>query len=282
MYDLIWAAGDAMAKGFLIGGISGRTTLAGEGLQHQDGHSHHFAYALPCLKAYDPAFAYELAVIIEDGLRRMYEKGEKVFYYITVMNEFYKMPPMPKGIKDSILKGMYKYKSSKNNDTKAKVHLLGSGAILNEAVKAREILESNYNVAADVWSVTSYKELYTDAFNTDRWNMLHPTEKPKVHYISKCFENEQGVFVAVSDYLKALPASIAKWIPGRFVTLGTDGYGRSDTREALRDYFEVDFRFITLAALQGLAVDGKIEPEIAEKAIKDLDINPDKINPVLI
>jgi pyruvate dehydrogenase E1 component len=282
MYDLIWAAGDAMARGFLIGGISGRTTLAGEGLQHQDGHSHHFAYAVPCMKAYDPAFAYELAVIIEDGLHRMYEKGENIFYYITVMNEFYKMPPMPQGVKDGILKGMYKYKSSKDNDTKVKVHLLGSGAILNEAVKAGKILESNYNVAADVWSVTSYKELYTDALNVDRWNMLHPTKKPKVPYINKCFENEQGVFVAASDYLKALPGSIAKWIPGRFITLGTDGYGRSDTREALRDYFEVDFRFIALAALHSLAVDGKIESEIADKAIKDFDINPDKINPVLI
>jgi pyruvate dehydrogenase E1 component len=212
----------------------------------------------------------------------MYEKGENIFYYITVMNEFYKMPPMPQGVKDGILKGMYKYKSSKDNDTKVKVHLLGSGAILNEAVKAGKILESNYNVAADVWSVTSYKELYTDALNVDRWNMLHPTKKPKVPYINKCFENEQGVFVAASDYLKALPGSIAKWIPGRFITLGTDGYGRSDTREALRDYFEVDFRFIALAALHSLAVDGKIESEIADKAIKDFDINPDKINPVLI
>ena len=282
MYDLIWAAGDAMAKGFLIGGISGRTTLAGEGLQHQDGHSHNFAYAVPCLKAYDPAFAYELAVIIEDGLHRMYEKGENVFYYITVMNEFYKMPPMPQGVKDGILKGMYKYRSSNNDDTKIKAHLLGSGAILNEAVKASQILESNYNVAADVWSVTSYKELYTDALNIDRWNMLHPAERSKMSYISKCFENERGVFVAASDYLKALPGSIAKWVPGRFVALGTDGYGRSDTREALRDYFEVDARFIALAALHGLAVDGEIEPEIAAKAIKDLDINPDKVNPVLI
>ena len=282
MYDLIWAAGDAMARGFLIGGISGRTTLAGEGLQHQDGHSHHFAYALPCLKAYDPAFAYELAVIIEDGIRRMYEKGENVFYYITVMNEFYKMPPMPQGIKDGILKGMYKYEVSKENNTKSKVHLLGSGAILNEAVRAREILESNYDVAVDVWSVTSYKELYTDALNTDRWNRLHPTEKPKMSYVSKCFEKEQGVFVAASDYLKAMPASIAKWIPGRFVALGTDGYGRSDTREALRDYFEIDARFIALAALHGLAVDGKIKSEKIDRAIKNLDINPDKINPTFV
>ncbi len=279
MNDLIWAAGDALAKGFLIGGISGRTTLAGEGLQHQDGQSHHFAYSVPNLKAYDPAFAYELAVIIQDGLYRMYEKQENLFYYITIMNEFYKMPAMPRGAKNGILKGMYKYKGSRKN---AKVHLLGSGAILNESIKAKKILESKYGVAADVWSVTSYKELYQDAVETERWNRLHPGGRARLSHIQKCFKNESGVFVAATDYLKALPCSISNWVPGRLVSLGTDGYGRSDSRPALRNYFEVDARFITLAALNALAQEGEIKPELAKQAIEDLDIDPGKINPVAI
>jgi len=281
MFDLIWAAGDIMAKGFLIGGISGRTTLAGEGLQHQDGHSHHFMYAVPNLKAYDPAFAYELAVIVRDGICRMYEKQENIFYYITMMNEFYKMPPMPEGVEEGILKGLYKYKAGANGGNDIKATLLGSGAILNETVKAQKILES-YGVNADVWSVTSYKELYSDAIETERQNMLHPAEKPKLCYIQRCFENEKTVFVAASDYLKALPLSISKWLPGRLIALGTDGYGRSDIRESLRNYFEVDARFIALAALQALVLEGKIAPSIAQQAIKDMDIDVQKINPVSI
>lgn len=282
MFDLIWAAGDMMAKGFLIGGISGKTTLSGEGLQHQDGHSHHFYYSVPNLKAYDPAFAYELAVIVRDGLYRMYEAQESVFYYITMMNEFYEMPPMPEGAKDGILKGMYKYKTSEQNKNKAKANLLASGAIVNEAVKAQHILQSNYGVATDVWSVTSYKELYTDGLQTDRWNMTHPDQKPKRSYVQKCFENEKSVFVAASDYLKSLPCSIAKWIPGRLIPLGTDGYGRSDSRAALRNYFEVDARFIALAALYALATDEKIPPDVPQKAMKEMEIDPEKIDPVLI
>ena len=282
MYDLIWAAGDAMARGFLIGGISGRTTLAGEGLQHQDGHSHHFFYSVPNLKAYDPAFAYELAVIVRDGLYRMYEKRENIFYYITMMNEFYEMPPMPEGVKDQILRGMYKYKASEQSAVRAKANLLAGGAILNEAVKAQEILQSKYDVAADVWSVTSYKELYTDGLETDRWNMLHPAETPKLSYVQQCFKNQNAIFVAASDYLKSLPCSIAKWLPGRMVALGTDGYGRSDSRAALRDYFEVDARFITLAALYALAAEGKIKSDIPQKAIEDLDVDPEKVNPMLV
>ena len=281
MNDLIWAAGDALAKGFLIGGISGRTTLAGEGLQHQDGQSHHFAYAVPNLKSYDPTFAYELAVIVRDGLYRMYEKQENLFYYITIMNEFYAMPPMPRGVKNGILKGMYKFKAS-SKKAKAKVHLLGSGAILNESIKASNILELKYGVATDVWSVTSYKELYQDALGTERWNMLHPTARTRTCHIEKCFKNESGVFVAASDYLKALPCSIAKWVPGRFISLGTDGYGRSDSRSALRNYFEVDARFITLAALNALAAEGKIKPELPKQAIEDLDIDPGKVNPARV
>jgi pyruvate dehydrogenase E1 component len=282
MYDLIWAAGDVMAKGFLIGGISGRTTLAGEGLQHQDGHSHHLYYSVPNLKAYDPAFAYELAVIVRDGLYRMYEKQENLFYYITMMNEFYDMPPMPKGVKEGILKGIYRYKASGQSDAKAEVNLLAGGAILNEAVKAQKVLQSKYGLAADVWSVTSYKELYTDGLETDRWNVLHPSEKSKLSYLQRCFENQDAVFVAASDYLKSLPCSIAKWLPGRMIALGTDGYGRSDGRAALRNYFEVDARFIALAALYALAAEGKIKPEIPQKAVKDLDIDPEKVNPMLV
>lgn len=284
MFDLIWAAGDAMAKGFLIGGISGKTTLSGEGLQHQDGHSHHFYFSVPNLKAYDPAFAYELAVIVREGIHRMYEKQENVFYYITIMNEFYEMPPLPEGedIKQGILKGMYKYSASSKSGDNKKVTLLGSGAIFNEAAKAQKILESEYGISADLWSVTSYKELYTDALETERWNMLHPSEKQKLSYIEKCFENEDTVFVAATDYLKTLPCSISKWLPGRLIPLGTDGYGRSDSRAALRDYFEVDSRFIVLAALQALAKEGKIDRNIPTKAVKDMQIDPEKVSAVSI
>jgi len=280
MLDLIWAAGDAQARGFLVGGISGRTTLAGEGLQHQDGQSHHFAFAVPNIKAYDPAFAYELAVIVRDGLYRMYDKQENLVYYITMMNEFYPMPAMPQGVRDGILKGMYKFRIS--SVTGPRAHLLGSGAILNEANKAAEILESRYGVAADTWSVTSYKELYTDGSAVDRWNMLHPGGKPKQCYVQQCFEGEKGIFVAATDYVKALPCSIAKWLPGRLTALGTDGYGRSDSRSALRNYFEVDARHITLAALHALAAEGRLDVEVAKKAAVDLDIDPDKVDPATI
>jgi pyruvate dehydrogenase E1 component len=278
--DLIWAAADMQARGFLVGGTSGRTTLAGEGLQHQDGNSHILAYPVPNLKAYDPAYAYELAVIIQDGIERMFEKQENVFYYITAMNEFYKMPPMPEGVKEGIIKGIYKFKPSDNKSSKLKSHLFGSGAILNEALKAQDILRDKYNVSADVWSVTSYKELYFDALNAGRWNMLNPDKEPKRPYLTEALSREDGVFVAASDYIKALPASVAKWIPGRYTVLGTDGFGRSDARKELRDFFEVDARYIALAALYSLAQDKKIEPSLASKAIRELDINPDKLNPM--
>ena len=282
MIDLIWAAGDIMAKGFLLGGIAGRTTLAGEGLQHQDGHSHHTFLSVPHLKAYDPAFAYELAVIIRDGLDRMYQKQENIFYYITMMNETYQMPPMPENCAEGILKGMYKYKAAAKPDAPNKVNLLGSGAILNEALKAQQWLQAEMDIAVDVFSVTSYKELYNDGLQTDRWNLLHPTETPKTSYIQDCFKDEKAVFVAASDYMKALPCSIAKWLPGRLVALGTDGYGRSDGRTELRNYFEVDARFITLAALHGLALEGKIGNEILTEAIKRMDIDPEKIDPLSV
>lgn len=281
--DLVWAAGDMMARGFLLGGIAGRTTLAGEGLQHQDGHSHHTFLSVPHLKAYDPAFAYEMAVIIRDGLDQMYRQQKNIFYYITMMNDNYEMPSMPENCTEGILKGMYRYQASEAGDGRPKVNLLGSGAILPEAIKVRQLLETEYNIAADVWSVTSYKELYTDAIETDRWNLLHPAETPKGSYIEQCFEGEKGgVFVAASDYLKAMPCSIAKWLPGRLVALGTDGFGRSDTRTDLRNYFEVDARFIAFAALHGLALEGRIDKAILTSAMEKMAIDPEKISPLLI
>ncbi len=278
--DFIWAAADMRTRGFLLGGTSGRTTLAGEGLQHQDGNSHVLALPVPNLVAYDPAYAYEIAVIIQDGIRRMYKDGENIFYYITVMNEPYAMPAMPKGVEEGILKGMYKVRAATNKKAKLRAQLLGSGAILNEALHAQEILEKNYGVAADVWSVTSYKGLYTDAIETERWNRLHPDETPRVPYVAQCLAEEQGVFVAASDYLKVLPAMISKWVPRRIATLGTDGFGRSEGRESLREFFEVDARFITVATLHELAQDGLVGEATVQNAIKDLAINPDKPNPV--
>lgn len=279
--DLIWLAGDARAKGFLVGGTAGRTTLAGEGLQHQDGHSHLLAYKLPTLHAYDPAFAFELAVIVREGLKRMYENGEEIIYYLTVMNEPYAQPPMPKGVdEEGILKGLYKYKKSKMKDARAKAHLLGSGSILNEALKAQELLESEYDVSADVWSATSYKELYLDAVDTERWNMFNHDQKHRVPYVQRILGKEDGVFVSASDYLKMLPSAIARWVPGPYTILGTDGYGRSESRESLRDFFEVDHRYIALAALHTLAHQGKIKNEVVPKAMKKMDIDPRKANPL--
>ena len=278
--DFIWAAADMRCRGFMLGGTAGRTTLAGEGLQHQDGNSHVLALPIPTLQAYDPAFAYEVAVIIQDGIRRMYKEGESIFYYITVMNEAYAMPPMPEGSKDGILKGMYKYRASENKKSKLRAQLFGSGAILREVIKAQEILQEKYGVAADVWSVTSYKALYSDGIDTERWNLLHPSEKAKIPYITQCLAGADGVMVAATDYLKALPNLVSRWVPRRFAALGTDGFGRSEGRAALRDFFEVDARFVTLATLYELLRDGKIESSVVEKAIKDLEINVEKPNPL--
>ena len=278
--DLVWAAADMGAKGFMLGGTAGRTTLAGEGLQHQDGNSHILAYPVPNLCTYDPAFAYEIAVIIRDGIRRMYEEQEKVFYYITLMNENYPMPQMPKGTKEGILKGMYKFKSSSKKAAKAKVSLFGSGTIMNEVLKAQEILEDDYRVSADVYSVTSYKELRREALDVERWNMLNPAKKQKLPYVSELFKDSDSVFVAATDYIKALPDSIAKWLPKPFISLGTDGFGRSESRKALRDFFEVDYRHIVYAALGALAREGKIKAATLEKARKQLNIRPNKENPL--
>ncbi|PIW69579.1 MAG: pyruvate dehydrogenase (acetyl-transferring), homodimeric type [Ignavibacteriales bacterium CG12_big_fil_rev_8_21_14_0_65_30_8] len=277
--DLAWAAGDMSCKGFLIGGTAGRTTLAGEGLQHQDGNSHLLAFTIPNLVAYDPAFAYEIAVIIKDGIRRMYVDQEKVFYYITVMNENYPMPEMPKGAKEGIIKGMYKFSASKSK-SKLKANLFGSGTILNEVIKAGDILENKYNVAVNVWSVTSYKELRNDALNVERDNLLNTDKEKKTSYIKKTLKKEEGVFIAASDYVKAVPDSVAKWFPKKLYTLGTDGFGRSESRESLRDFFEVDAKHIVFTALSALADDKKITKAQHVKAVKDLGINPKKLNPM--
>jgi pyruvate dehydrogenase E1 component len=282
--DLVWAAGDMRCRGFLIGATSGRTTLAGEGLQHQDGNSHLLAYPVPNLLAYDPAYAYELAVIIEEGIRRMYQEQDSVFYYLTVHNENYAMPAMPGNIKvtrEGILKGMYLFRKSDKRRTKLHAQLFGSGAILNEALKAADMLEKDYNVAVNVWSITSYKALQNDAAEVERWNMLHSGETPRTSYITSCVAHLPGVFVAASDYVKALPDSISSWFPRPLISLGTDGFGRSDSREALRDFFEVDARYITLAALYSLAREGDIPHEEVKQAMKDLQIDSDKPNPIM-
>ncbi len=277
--DMIWLAGDIKAKGFMLGATSGRTTLNGEGLQHQDGHSLLLASTIPTLMAYDPAFAYELAVILRDGMKRMYEQGEELFYYLTLYNENYVMAPMPDGVEEGILKGLYRFKTG--NEKKHKAHLLASGPIMNEALKAQEILEK-YDVSADVWSATAYKHLRTDALNVQRWNMLHPAEKPRKSYVEGLLEKEKGVFIAVSDNLKIVADQIAPWVPGGLMTLGTDGFGRSETRENLRRFFEIDAPSIVIATLYQLSRKGQVDVKVVEKAIKDLGVNPEKVHPIIL
>ena len=279
--DLIWAAADMRTRGFLIGGTAGRTTLAGEGLQHQDGHSHVLALSVPNLLAYDPAFAYEIAIIIQDGIQRMYVDQESIFYYLTVTNEPLPMPHMPEGekVRDGVLKGLYRFKASEKQDARLRAQLLGSGTIMYEVLKAQQILEEKYDVAADVWSVTSYKRLYADANECERWNRLHLTEPPRVPYVTQCLQDARGVFVAASDYMKVLPESIAQWIPGRLVSLGTDGFGRSENRASLRDFFEVDAKHIVLATLHALAREKQIGPDVVQRALIELRINSEKPNP---
>jgi pyruvate dehydrogenase E1 component len=278
--DLIWAAGDMRCKGFLVGGTAGRTTLNGEGLQHQDGHSHLLAMPVPNLVAYDPATAYEIAVIVRDGIRRMYHEKEDVFYYITVENENYPMPPMPEGCEEGILRGLYVFKPTDRPDHKLRAQLLGSGALLNTAVEAQQILAEKYDVAADVWSVTSYKELRRDGLECDRHNLLNPGKKPLVPYVAQCLADAPGPVVATSDYMKAMPDMLSKWLPRPIRSLGTDGFGRSASRAALRDFFEVDARYVVLSALQGLVEQKKLKPEVLAQAAADLEIKPDKRNPL--
>ena len=279
--DFIWAAADMRTRGFLIGGTAGRTTLAGEGLQHQDGHSHVLALSVPNLLAYDPAFAYEIGVIIQDGIKRMYVDQESIFYYLTVTNEPLPMPAMPeaKEVREGILRGIYRFLASSKKDAKLRAQLLGSGTIMYEVLKAQQILEEKYGVAADVWSVTSYKQLYRDGNDCDRWNMLHPGATPRVPFVSQALKDAPGVLVAASDYMKVLPESIAQWLPRPLVALGTDGFGRSESRVALRDFFEVDAKHIVLATLTALAREKQIKADVLQQAVKDLGINPEKANP---
>jgi pyruvate dehydrogenase E1 component len=279
--DLMWLAGDIKAKGFLLGATSGRTTLNGEGLQHQDGHSLILSSSIPTLVTYDPAFSYELAVIIADGLDRMYVKDESLFYYLTLYNENFTMPPMPEGVEQGILKGLYKYQRGPEK-LKHKAQIFGSGPIIREALRAQQILAERYNVSADVWSATSYKLLRNETLLAKRWNMLHPAEPARKSYLEQVLEKEQGPFIAVSDNMKIVPDQIAPWVPGGLTTLGTDGFGRSDTRERLRRFFEVDAESTVIATLYALAEKGQVEPSMVAQAIRDLNVDPEKVFPQLV
>jgi pyruvate dehydrogenase E1 component len=278
--DLMWLAGDIRAKGFLVGATAGRTTLNGEGLQHQDGQSLLHASMIPSLVAYDPAYAYEIAVIVQDGLQRMYADGEEMFYYITVENENYVMPPMPEGdeVEEGILQGFYKCQVG-DGVGKHRAQLFGSGAILRCVLRAQELLHQ-YDVSADVWSVTSYNQLRRGALEAARWNRLHPTDTPRQSYLEQQLAGAEGVYVAASDYMKIVPDQIAPWVPGGLTTLGTDGYGRSDTREHLRRFFEVDAECVVIATLHALQQRGVIEATVVQQAILDLHVDPEKTHPL--
>jgi pyruvate dehydrogenase E1 component len=272
--DFIWAAGDIQARGFLLGATAGRTTLAGEGLQHQDGHSQLVATTVPNCVAYDPTYAYELAVIIHDGMRRMYVEQESIFYYLTVMNENYQQPALPQGVEQGILKGGYLLQSGGRG--KVRATLLGSGTILRECLAAAKILESDYGIPADVFSITSFSELRREALETERWNLMHPTETPRVPYVESLLKEHEGPIVAATDYMRIVPDQVREWVGGRYVTLGTDGYGRSDSRAALRKHFEVDRNYITIAALKALADEGKVDQATLVGAMKALGVDPSK------
>ncbi len=278
--DLIWAFADSRGKGFLMGGTAGRTTLLGEGLQHQDGHSPVLASTVPTCACYDPAFAYETAVIVQDGIRRMYQENEDLFYYLTICNENYVQPAMPSpDVREGILKGIYKYKPAASG--KVSAQLFGSGPILNEAIRAQEILAERYKINADVWSVTSYNELRRDALRTERWNRLHPTEAEKKPYIVTAIEGAKGPIIAATDYMKVVPDQLAPWLDSRLVTLGTDGFGRSENRQHLRRFFEVSAEAIVAATLARLARDGKFDKAQAQQAIADLGIDAEAPDPSL-
>ncbi len=280
--DLVWAAADSRTRGFMLGGTAGRTTLNGEGLQHQDGHSHVLFSVVPNVRAYDPAFGYEVAVIIQDGLRRMVAEQEDVFYYITLMNENYRHPPMPEGAQEGILRGMYLLREGPDAPDQPRVQLLGSGTILNEVIAAAELLESDFGVMADVWSVTSFTELRRDGIQVERWNVLHPTAPPKRSYVSECLFDRRGPVVASTDYIRAFGDQIREWVPGSYRVLGTDGFGRSDHRGALRRFFEVDRHYITVTALKSLADTGDVDPHHALQAIERYRINPEAPQPTTV
>jgi pyruvate dehydrogenase E1 component len=274
--DLIWSFGDQRGRGFLLGATYGRTALNGEGLQHQDGHTLLMATTNPACRSYDPAFAYEVAAIVKDGMRRMYLEDEDIFYYMTLYNESYAQPAMPEGVEDGILRGLYRFKEA--DERKHRVQLLGSGNILQQVLKAQEML-AEYDVAADVWSAPSYQQLRLDALESERWNRLHPEEARRQPYVSRVLENAEGPVIAASDSMKAVPDQVARWMPGPFVPLGTDGFGRSDTREALRRHFEVDAENIVVAALAALAEFGDLKPEVVTEAIGRYGIDPERTPP---
>jgi len=278
--DLAWAAGDMQARGFLIGATAGRTTLAGEGLQHQDGHGLLMASTIPNCVAYDPCFAYELAVIIHDGMRRMVHQQENVYYYITSMNENYIMPAMPKGAETGIKKGMYRFSSDTAKKGEAKVQLFGSGTILREVIAAAELLKNDWKVSADVWSITSYNELARQAVDCERWNMLNPSKKPRVPYITQQLQDCEGPVVASSDYIRTVSNQVRQYVPATYTVLGTDGFGRSDTRKNLRRHFEVNCHYVVLAALKTLADEGTLPATKVSEAIKKYKIDTHKPNPL--
>jgi pyruvate dehydrogenase E1 component len=277
--DLIWAASDMRAKGFMIGGTAGRTTLNGEGLQHQDGHSLLNATAFPTVRAYDPAYAYETAVIVMDGLKRLYQDGDTAIYYVTVENENYAMPPMPEGVEEGIVRGIYQVSNREADGARGKVQLLGSGAILRSVLEAQEILSDRFGVSSNVWSVTSYNELARDAQDCRRWNMLHPTQPPRKSYYEQVTAGQEGPFVAASDYVRAIPEQLGPFTNGGIFALGTDGFGRSESRGALRRHFEVDAQCVTIAALYQLEKEGKLATDEVAQAIRDLGVDPEKPNP---
>jgi pyruvate dehydrogenase E1 component len=275
--DMIWAFADSRGKGFLMGGTAGRTTMLGEGLQHQDGHSVVLASTVPTCATYDPAYVYELAAILQDGLRRMYQEGEDLFYYITMYNEDYAMPEMPQGAREGILRGIYRVRPAESGNAVAQ--LFGSGPILNEAIRAQGILADKYGVGTDVWSVTSYNELRRDALAVERWNRLHPAQSARQPYILSALGEAQGPIIAASDYMKAVPDQLAPWLPERLVSLGTDGFGRSDNREYLRRHFEVSAEFIVATTLSRLAREGKFDTQRAEQAFAELGIDTERRDP---
>jgi pyruvate dehydrogenase E1 component len=278
--DFIWAAADSQARGFLVGGTAGRTTLAGEGLQHQDGHSHLLASTVPNCVAYDPTYAYELAVIVQDGMRRMYQQQDSVFYYITCMNENYAHPAMPAGAAPGILKGMYPVRTAGRGE--ARVTLFGSGTILREVLAAADLLEKDHGVAADVYSVTSFSELRRNALDTERWNLLHANQPQKQTYVAQALGNRTGPFIAATDYMKTVADQIRQWVPGRYTVLGTDGFGRSDSRAELRRFFEVDRHYVVIAALKALVDEGKLDKTRVTEAMQSFGIDPEKPNPLSV
>jgi pyruvate dehydrogenase E1 component len=279
--DLAWAAGDSQARGFLIGATAGRTTLNGEGLQHQDGHSHLLASTIPNCVSYDPTYSFELSIIIQDGLRRMYEEGENRFYYITTMNENYAQPDMPQGVEEGIIKGMYCLKRSPGKG-KLGVQLLGSGSILREVEAAAEILQNDYDVTANIWSLTSINEIQREGKAVARWNLLHPESEAKLSYVAQMLGDGGEPCVIATDYMKSYGEQIREFVPARLTVLGTDGYGRSDTRESLRKFFEVSREYVVIAALKSLADQGSIKSSVVSQAMRSLGISPDKTDPVSV